>query len=283
MHAEHPDHSKPRPPALPILSDSAARLVAMVEPTHDFLLIRRDPHSRQIGVGLGGKAIIAAGTAQDFQPCRSGVVLKTGPAVRGVYEIGTRVAYGNFAMTVLELERETRVGEEPIEIGLMPATEILCTFSPEADEEALPAPLAADGAQWARAPYGLILVERSRLPNQRGSILLPGSITSSIRSLEATVIDIHPAAGAPPNLHLGDLVLLHQSVGRAIPFGIRADRTLHTAQAAQIIAILRGAKAGEVPDSLVDEESPLRHRKPIDQSAIERDVVWDEGDARAPR
>lgn len=251
---------------------------SLIDPAGDRMLVRRDPPSRQLGVGLGGRAIIAADTMQDMQPCRTGVVLKCGPSA--TYTPGTRVAFGNFALMVLEEEKAENDADGDSAIGLLNSSEVLCSFA--APEEELARPLSVDGIAHARAPYGMMLVERSQIPNKRGAILLPHSYVSSIRSREAAVIDVHPILGAEvAHRYLGATVMLHESVGRAIPFGLHKERLLFSISPSQVVAFIR-APVGEVPDSIGHLQA-LGDRKPINPADLEQDVAWDEGDRSAPR
>jgi hypothetical protein len=253
---------------MPNLSD-------LLTPAWDLLLVRRDPSNRQIGIGLGGRALVMPDTATDLQPCRSGVILKAGPDA--LYRPGQRVAFGNYAMTTLAIEGDS--GDAPGDetaVGLLPSTEVLCTWS--ASEAELPRPLDLDGADLAQAPNGCLLVERSEIPKGRGRILMPGTYTESIRSLEATVKSIHPSAALAAPFDLGELVLLGSSVGRHVGFGLRADRVLWVAMPQQILGRL--AAVPEEGVEALDDETPLKFRGRPRPPA---DVKWDEGDARAPR
>lgn len=289
------------------LPSRALELASMLTPAWDQLLVVRDPHSKQIGVGLGGKAIVAADTSTDFQPLRSGTVLKAGPSAASRYPTGTRIAFGEYALTTLGFTADVPGDEDGpgAEVGLLTSTEVMCVFA--ASPEVLPRPLAVEGAQYARATYGAVLVERSTAPVRRGRIIVPGGIAGSIRTLEARVLDVsdslHREVDVTPNyaingverilvldesrcpFSVGDLVLLGPSVGRAIPFGIRQDRVLWSCLPGQILchiaAPIGQQDAGVTSD---DDETPLAYRgrlKPLDGSG--EDVQYDEGDRRAPR
>lgn len=172
------------------LPSRALELASMLTPAWDQLLVVRDPHSKQIGVGIGGRAIVAADTSTDYQPLRSGTVLKAGPNASSRYPTGTRIAFGEYALTTLGFTADVPGDEDGpgAEVGLLTSTEVMCVF--DASPEVLPRPLAVEGAQYARATYGAVLVERSTAPLKRRRIIVPGGIAGSIRTLEARVVDV---------------------------------------------------------------------------------------------
>jgi hypothetical protein len=277
----------------------ALELASLLTPAWDQLLVVRDAHSKQIGVGLEGRALVAADTSTDFQPLRSGVVLKAGPSAAGRYPTGTRIAFGEYALTTLGFTADVPGDDERgAEVGLLTSTEVMCWFN--VGPEVLPRPLALEGAGYARATPGAVLVERSTAPVRRGRIIVPGGIAGSIRTLEARVVDVHSSlrttvvAGADCTIDLinpdrcpfepGDLVLLGPSVGRAIPFGIRQDRVLWSCLPGQILCHVAGGTAdagtGITND---DEETPRAYRGPLKPMSTTDDVRYDEGDRRAPR
>jgi hypothetical protein len=260
----------------------AASLVDLLTPAWEQLLVRRDLHSNTIGVGLGGRPLVAPDTATDIQPCRTGTVLKAGPDALAQYPPGTRVAFGSFAMMVLGFDsRAPGDGDDGGEVGLVASTEVLCTFASEATAEVLPSPLSLDGAKYARAPVGRLLVERSLTPVKRGRIIVPGGVVGSIRSLEATVIDRHEQVTHRCPFHPGDVVLLGTSVGRAVKFGIRGDRVLWAALPGQLLCHMAddGTHLGGVVDDRDETPRAYRGAMRLDRSP----AVFDEGDPRGPR
>lgn len=250
----------------------------LVTPAWDYLLVRRDAHSRQIGVGLNGKALIAPEGSADLQTCRSGVVVKSGPSAP--YKPGVRVIFGSYAMTVLEVEGNEG-GKDSGALGLLPSTEVLCTIA--ASEDLIPRPLAVEGAGFARAPYGFMLARRSTVGSSRGKILLPGSYVDSIRSQEAEIVEVNSSikeqypAGLP--FPVGTLVLLAPQAGRPITFGLQSEIILYSITPSQIRAVISQSTAGDI----VDDESPLKFSPRPTPSLDDLDPRWDEGDPRAPR
>lgn len=290
----------------------------VVSPQQDYLLVRRHTHSRQVGVGEGGRPLVAPDTAADLQPCRSGVVLKAGPYAS--YEPGTVIAFGNFAMTVLEHETGIPGKSEDVAIGLVASTDVLCRFATEIarddDErngerngetgpEVLPAaPLSLPGARFARAPRGMLLVERSALPGARGRILLAGTYSGSVQSLEATIVDtgdsfeiqgINHAGEQVTDRYfvgsdslsraprVGDLILMSQHSGRPIPFGINRDRVLWSIPPAQIMCFLDHPPATAIHGVPYDYDPRQHYRGPAHGPDALGGVVFDEGDPRGPR
>lgn len=299
---EPPTTSTSAPPPVPTVS-----IVDIADPQLDYLLVRRDAHSRQIGVGIGGRAIIAPETAQDLQPCRTGTVLKVGPSAPECYLPGSRIAFGSFAMTVLEKEGEVSGGaDEQGAIGLVASTDVLCTFAPiiETDcgngvPEVLPdSPLAVEGVRFARAVNGQILVERSILPNARGKILMPGTYTGQVQSMEARIVDTNfetPSEDASPRFWglsfwpvRGDLILLAPQAGRPIPFGRNRDRILYSITPSQILCRITDVDVETLTSSIgrdaVDQASdPRRYISKPEYGPDVLGDVFDEGDSRAPR
>lgn len=80
--------------------------------------------------------------------------------------------------------------------------------------------------EWADqvvAPPGYMLVERVRMPEQKGLIWLPDNYRLSTRASEATIVSIGP--GVDSDFQVGDRVVLSSTVGKSIDFGTD-DRTL---------------------------------------------------------
>lgn len=238
----------------------AADLADILIPQHDFLIVRRDPESRQIG------RLFAPDNAQ-LQPCLSGTVLRCGPSAP--FGEGERVAFGRYAMRVLR-RATAEAGDDSCDVGLLASSEVLCTFA--ATEEELPVPLADAGAPYAVPPAGRMLVERHETATM-GRLLIPDTFTSSVRSLEATVV-----SSGHPDYEPGDVVLLSPNVGKHVPFGITGARTLYLVTHDQVVArIAPQASVGDLP---LPEDSLLQFRGPIRQPD---DLRWDEGDPKAPQ
>lgn len=247
-------------------------LVARLTPQRDMLLVRRDPKVRQLAGGLW-----APDNAGELNTVRAGTVLKAGPDAPREYD-GARIAF--YAMTVLQDESDSSAhngGDGTTgtgAIGLVPSTEVLCTFA--ADEETLPVPLDVSGVAYARAPRGGLLVERSTIPSGRGGVLMPGTYTGAIRSMEAAVHDVHALCSL--QRPVGSLLLLASSAGRNIQFGLTDVRVLTVVAPSQVSCLVDESLGFDVQPS-----SDLRDYVAGSTPRLPSDVKWDEGDRRAPR
>jgi hypothetical protein len=231
-----------------------------IVPAWGLVLVRTDPISQQVGIGLGGKPLVGPETMRAINPWVSGVIKRCGPSVDGAYAEGDRIMFGREALTVLEREGVSvrDGGKEYVATGLLDQSQIMATFP------GLPEDMAATSKA----------VERRALPEERGGVLLPNTYTEEMLSAQADVLAVHPEAQC--RWREGDVVLLGPSVTRAIHFGY-LERTLFVVKPIEIQAEIVGPAVSAEPE----DASPLHYRGapvlPMD------DRQYDEGDPRAPQ
>lgn len=238
----------------------------ILTPAWDLLLIRRDPPSKVIGIGLGGGDIISPDTSRDTGRAHTGVILKVGPQAHEVFAPGVRVVFGPFSATVLG----TITGDDR-DICILPPGEVICLVTGKYDEKEQ---LSAGWVEHAQAVPGHLLVERAEKPLVRGRIIIPDGTNAATRSAEVEVVSV--GQDVQGCFKVGDGALLGGGVGRSVSFGLRDERRFYKATPRQVLGLLDEPLA----QVTVPEESQFRHASDIMQP---EEVVLDEGDPRAPR
>lgn len=106
-----------------------------------------------------------------------------------------------------------------------------------------------------QAPPGTLLARRLEMPTVQGKIILPHRYRNTTTSSEAVVVSV--GAGVT-GIHVGDHVLLSNSVGRSLFLGRRGEDRIFRVSVRQVMALMLQPGAVEsseqVPELIPDRE-----------------------------
>lgn len=249
------------------------RLEEVFEPEWSYLLVRRDPVSRVVGVGLNGQGIIAPESSWDVGRPHTGEVVKCGPDAPWIYavttwdeargrKVGVRVVFQ------LHSGHEMRMSGE--DMVLLPVTEVLAIgrdWSGAIEDE--------DAAEHLEPPPGHLLVERAEAPVERGRITIPDGVSTATRSHEAEILA--SAVTQSRRFEVGETVFLGPSVRKGFAVGLRADRKILRCTEPEILGHVKGEMAPvELQPDNAAHLRALQGERPFDER-------FNEGDLRAPQ
>jgi hypothetical protein len=241
-------------------------IAQILEPEWNLLLVKRDPVSDVVGVGLEGKPLVVPERYHGgLTRPRTGRILKAGPDAHRRLSPGRRVVFQALSGTPLAMggDRDTL---------LLPPMEVLALFPEGLEDEDLDHELVAK----LEPPPGHLLVKRLEVPVRRGRIIIPDGVKVQTRSSEAIVLSAGADAG--DRFRSGDHVFLAGTVSRAFSVGLHDDT--------EVTRVTPGMIQGRL---YVQTEHPIEREPEFEgvmkevQPELDDSGKFLEGDPRAPQ
>jgi hypothetical protein len=225
------------------------------------MLVKRDPVSEVVGVGVGGADLIRpAGSSSRDKP-NTGVVIKAGP--EAPYSPGDWAVFaeGSFTDLAMGSERDVILLDAQYVLAWVPGHLLPIDINQE------------DILDYLMAPLGYLLTERAEMPISRGRIIIPDGINLHTRSSEARVV---ACSSAESPFKSGDDVFLAGSVSKSILCG--KGRRVWLTKPRQIPARILAH-----PEEMIEKDEAHTVGMHDFNQAINDSPGLDEGDRRLPQ